>query len=89
VLVEIGRLFGDAADHDAIAEHVEHQDCQRWSLLRLGGRRPATLVAEMFEGGGFTGPETPLIGPRDFPINVLGCYRFPLAPKLPDWFEAA
>jgi hypothetical protein len=26
VLVEIDRLLGDAADHDAIAEHVEHQD---------------------------------------------------------------
>ena len=75
MLVEIGRLLGDAADHDAIAEHVEHQDCQRWSLLRLGGRRPATLVAEMFEGGGFTGPETSSLAP--------------LAPKLPDWFEAA
>jgi hypothetical protein len=28
VLVEIGRLLGDAADHDAIAEHVEHKDIE-------------------------------------------------------------
>jgi hypothetical protein len=28
VLVEIDRLLGDAADHDAIAEHVEHQDIE-------------------------------------------------------------
>jgi hypothetical protein len=28
VLVEIDRLLGDAADHDAIAKHVEHQDIE-------------------------------------------------------------
>ena len=64
-------------------------DTERGPGFRVSMSFPATLVAEMFEGGGFTGPETLLIGPRDFPINVLGGYRFPLAPKLPDWFEAA
>jgi hypothetical protein len=28
VLVEIGRLLGDVADHDALAEHVERQDIE-------------------------------------------------------------
>jgi hypothetical protein len=55
VLVEIDRLLGDAADHDAIAEHVEergHKKAKRirrraaekpdhWHrLLRAGADRP-------------------------------------------------
>ena len=36
MLVEIDRLLGDAADHDAIAEHVEHQDIE---LARVSHRR--------------------------------------------------
>jgi hypothetical protein len=44
VLVEIDRLLGDAADHDAIAEHVEHQDIE---LARVSQNYFATLRLEL------------------------------------------
>ena len=41
MLVEIDRLLGDAADHDAIAEHVEHQDIElAWVSQELFQPRP-------------------------------------------------
>jgi len=55
VLVEIGRLLGDAADHDAIAEHVEHQDIE---LARVSQNYFATLRPELAPWASWSGLAT-------------------------------